>query len=115
MWFNYVTYDLMLNPTKRSVYCEDGRHDDFGHARTRQCVIADCILSVDMDDEGCGITVEDCRGREIETHTIYADYTDMKRAFIEGLNALHRLLDHRFVVAVEMDLPKRDHEQLALI
>ena len=115
MWFNYVTYDLMLNPTKRSVYCEDGRHDDFGNPRTRQCVIADYILSVDVDDEGCGITVEDCRGREIETHTIYADYTDMKRAFIEGLNALHRLLDHRFVVAVEMDLPKRDHEQLTLI
>jgi hypothetical protein len=115
MWFNYVTYDLMLNPTKRSVYCEDGRYDDFGNPHTRQCVVADCILSVDTDESGCAITIEDCRGREIETHSACNEWTDMRRAFLEGLNMLHRLLDHRFVVAVEMDLPKRDHEQLTLI
>lgn len=114
MWFNYVSYDLMLNPTKRSVYCEDGRHDDFGNPRTRQCVIADCILSVDIDKDGCAITIEDCRGCEIETHSEHNDYTDMRRAFLEGLNTLHRLLDPHFVVAVEMTLP-REHEQLTLI
>jgi hypothetical protein len=114
MWFNYVTYDTMLNPTKRSVYCEDGNFDNSGEPHTRQCVIADYLLSVDTDDRGCGIMIEDCRNNDIMIHMTRNEFTDMRRAFLEGLNMVYRLLDPHFVVAVEMVL-LREHEQLTLI
>lgn len=113
MWFNYVTYDLMLNPTKRSVYCEDGNFTDGGEPRSRTAVIGDLFIAADCDGEHSAVTVEADGGEVV--HSAILNHSDLRRAFLEALNGAHRLLDPRFVVAVEMDLPKRDHEQLTLI
>lgn len=105
----------MLNGTNRSVEVVDSDFDSRGEPHCRECSIGDLYLTVNVgsDGEGGGATIEDAYGDFVYTGSY--PYTDIRRIFLEGLNAVHRLLDRHFLVAVEMDLPKRDHEQLTLI
>jgi len=115
MWFNYTAYDLMFNGTNRSVEVTDSDFDSWGEPHCRECVIGDLYLTVNVgfEGEGGGATIENFQGDFVYCGSY--PYTNIRQVFLEGLNAAHRLLDPHFLIAVEMDLPKRDHEQLTLI
>ena len=113
MWFHYTVYDLMFNGTDCSVECDEMAFDSLGNPHRLLCFIGDLYLDVSVDSDGSNVFIEnnDC---EVVFEGHYS-YTDLRSAFIEALNVAHRLLDPHFLIAVEMDLPKRDHEQLTLI
>ena len=115
MWFNYTTYDLMFNATNRSIEVVDSVFDSWGNPHCRECSIGDLYLTanVGFDNEGGGVTIENAYGDFV--YTASYPYTDIRQTFLEGLNAAHRLLDRHFLIAVELDLPKRDYDQLTLI